>query len=305
MKIIRPTPITDALLVSSSVAEDDYAEYDSGTTYAAGDRVISTTTHRVYESLQGTNSGHALPVSPEVATDWWQNVGATNRWKMFDGGVSVQTEDADTIEIVLIPGRADSIALLNIDAATYHITIDDAPGSPSTRVYDSGVQTLEEAQNIGDWYEYFFEPLPIRRSDLVLTDLTPYTSGLVTITLASLGGTVSVGELIVGLYRDLGIMKWEPHVGIVDYSVKELDPFGNVVVTERAFSKRMTADFKIDNRLVDYVIRVLAEFRATPAVWIGEETFTSTILYAFFKSFDVVITGPDGSWCNLELEGLI
>lgn len=43
MKIIRPTIITDALLTSCNVAEDDYAEFSMGATYGAGDRVIDST----------------------------------------------------------------------------------------------------------------------------------------------------------------------------------------------------------------------------------------------------------------------
>jgi hypothetical protein len=43
MKIIRPTIITDVMLISSDVAETDYAEFAMGTTYAPGARVIDST----------------------------------------------------------------------------------------------------------------------------------------------------------------------------------------------------------------------------------------------------------------------
>ncbi len=43
MKIIRPNTITDAVLVSSNVTENDYSEFSMGTTYAAGDYAINAT----------------------------------------------------------------------------------------------------------------------------------------------------------------------------------------------------------------------------------------------------------------------
>jgi len=58
MKIIIPTKITDAMLVSSDVAEDDYDEFAMGTTYSPGDTVIDSTGVEVL----------TLDVAP--ATDW-------------------------------------------------------------------------------------------------------------------------------------------------------------------------------------------------------------------------------------------
>ena len=51
MPQVLPYTITDPVLTSSSVPETDHAAWVSGTTYAAGDRVIRTGTHRIYERL--------------------------------------------------------------------------------------------------------------------------------------------------------------------------------------------------------------------------------------------------------------
>lgn len=82
MKIIRPITITDAILTSSNVAENDYAAYNAGTTYVGGDRCIVTTTnvHKIYESLP--SAGYevmTLDVAP--ATPWlpdWTITGQTS-----------------------------------------------------------------------------------------------------------------------------------------------------------------------------------------------------------------------------------
>ena len=40
--VIRPVEITSAMLIASDVPEADYAAWNSGTSYAAGARVILT-----------------------------------------------------------------------------------------------------------------------------------------------------------------------------------------------------------------------------------------------------------------------
>jgi len=42
MIVIDPIAITDLVLTSTNVAETDYAAYNSGTSYALGDKVILT-----------------------------------------------------------------------------------------------------------------------------------------------------------------------------------------------------------------------------------------------------------------------
>jgi hypothetical protein len=300
VKLIRPTTITVAMLVASSVSEDDYAEYNAGTTYTLDQYTISTTTHRIYKSLQNSNTGHALS-----DTAWWQDVGATNRWKMFDGGVSVQTQDPDVITAVLTPGRIDSVALLNIDAASYQVTLTANAESPTEIVYDTGVVATALESNISDWYQYFFEPTSERKTDITLTDLPQYVNGILTVTLLSATATVSIGELVVGTYRELGDLQWGARVGIIDYSVKETDAFGNASVVERAYSKRLSGEVFVENVSVDATVLTLARYRSTAVVWIGTTQFTSTIIFGFFRSFEVVIATPMGSFCNLEIEGII
>lgn len=48
----------------------DRGDYESGNTYAANDIVHDN--NNMYLSLQDNNVGHALPVSPETDTEWWQ-----------------------------------------------------------------------------------------------------------------------------------------------------------------------------------------------------------------------------------------
>jgi hypothetical protein len=58
--IVPPMAVTDAILTGTDVTEADHSAWSALTTYAVGDRVISTTTHKIYEAL---DSGVVSPVT--------------------------------------------------------------------------------------------------------------------------------------------------------------------------------------------------------------------------------------------------
>ena len=97
MKIIRPTKVTNDVLTSSNVTEQDNPAWSSSTTYAAGALVTRATTHRQYQSLQDANTGH----EPTANLTWWQDVGPDNRWAMFDDVVGTATTGPTGINVVL------------------------------------------------------------------------------------------------------------------------------------------------------------------------------------------------------------
>lgn len=303
MKMIRPTPITDASLTSSTLPETDHPAYAAGTTYALGARVIRTSTHRIYESLQASNTGH----TPETSPTWWLDVAPTNRWAMFDQQVGTLSTAADSLTVVLSPGRVNSLALLAVDASTVTVTL----VANAETVYSASID-LDSGNTVGDWYQYFYEPI-YQQDALVITDLLDatlmdipaYGDGVLTVTLTRTGGTVSLGVLVVGLYATLGRTQYRPSVGIVDYSRKEVDDFGNFTVVRRKYSKRMSAQLVVDHADVDNTARVLAQYRSTPLVWVGADNlYASLIVYGFVKDWDVVIDNFDHSLCNLQIEGL-
>ena len=51
LRILNPLTVTDSILTSSSLAETDYAAWNAATAYNAGDRVIRTSVHRIYERV--------------------------------------------------------------------------------------------------------------------------------------------------------------------------------------------------------------------------------------------------------------
>ena len=93
-------------------------------------------------------------------------------------------------------------------------------------------------------------------------------------------------------------------VGIQDYSRKEKNDFGDYVLVQRNYSKRARFSMAVLNDQIDALQDLLVDLRTTPCVWIGDDRYQSTMIYGFYKDFDIVIAYHLVSDCNIEIEGL-
>lgn len=295
MRYIVPTAITDAMLVSSSIAETDHAAWSPATAYAQGVRVIRTSTHSIYERLVPG----ATATAPESDPINWLRIGPTNRWAAFDQAVGTRSSASDLMTFSLTPGVVRGLALLDVDTegATVVMTVD------GDEVYSRTIDPIQTQEACETWYDYFFEAIQ-RRTAIVLTDMPPYAEGVITVTLTGPGSTVSVGTCAVGPVYDLGTVLASPRIGIVDYSRKVTDDFGVTRVSERAYARRMSLDVLLPTVNVDVATARLARVRARPVVWVASQRFDALSVYGFVKDWSVLIPGLVNSTCSLEVEGL-
>ena len=195
MRYIVPTTITDSMLGDSSLPEDDHTAWSAGAAYVVGNRVIRSATHSIYERLvDGTT---ATP--PEDDAVNWLRVGPTNRWAAFDGAVGTKSVADDVITMSLMPGMVQGLALLDLDIEAATITMQ----AGGVTVYLNEIEPIQTQEDCDSWYDYFFEAVQ-RRSAVILTDLPPYTDGVITIELRGAGSAVSVGSCVVGPVYELG-----------------------------------------------------------------------------------------------------
>jgi hypothetical protein len=268
LQLLQPAIVTDALLLSSDVAETDHPQWAAGTTYAAGARVLRGAAHRIYESAIGGNVG----VDPTSATGKWIDAGPTNRWAMFDQALGTATKAPSTVTVRLNASGVTAIALLDVVGSTVRV---------QTGVYDRTVAVGAGA--------------------ITFLDL-PCAAGEVRVTIA--GPTqVSVGTLLAGRLVSLGITEASPTAGITDYSRKDVDDFGAVTIVERAWAKRMEASALIRTDAIDAVAARITKVRAQPALWIGRAGLDSLTIYGFFKDFSIAV-GKTVSKLTLSVEGL-
>ncbi|HEX4918042.1 MAG TPA: hypothetical protein VFV43_09120 [Limnobacter sp.] len=296
MIIVKPESITDAKLTATNVPEMDHPAWNSATTYATGAMVIYN--HRIYESLQNSN----LNNQPDVSPAFWLDTGATNRFRMFDVVVATQTSNPNNIDVTITPGVAiTAVVLFNVDAASIRV-VGNTPSMGD--FYDRTIQ-LQDYSAINGWFSYFYAPVGERlRSEIAFLDIPAIGGANYRVLIDNGTETAFCGELILGQQIELGITGFGAQVGIINYSRKEVDQFGNFVIVPRRFASKGNFDVLIDSGRNAFVKRRLTEIKDIPVVFIGDENRAETIIYGFYKDFNIVIEGPVKSMCNLDVEGL-
>ena len=302
MIIVRPAAVNDATLTSSNVTETEETEWVTGTTYGAGTTVQRTVagTHSIYRSLKASNVGNKPEDDNLVTPEWWARVRATNRWAMFSDQINDRTSRTGNIAVTLTPGDlVNAVALFNLDATSVRIKMTD----PTDGVVYDQTRTLVDDSGVNDWYAWYFEPIT-RQETLAVLDLPPYVLAATEITIARATGTAKCGLLTLGAQRRLGESDYGTGVGVVDYSRKERDTFGNPVVVKRNFSKRADYDVTVPTGFVNSIENTLANLRTTPMTYIGSVHFPSTIIYGYYRDFSVILSNPTTSILSIDVEGL-
>lgn len=298
MQVVKPVEFTDGMITSNSLA-DLNSPWDSGTTYAAG--ALVTYNKRTYESLQASNTNH----DPTSSPTWWLDIGPSNRWAIFDNQVSTVSTATTSFTLVFRPGQVDTIAVLNVFASEVSLTVKDEPGGAI--IYDSN-QALDGSV-VFDWYQYFFFDISSLRTQAIFRGIPLVANCEVTLTVSIDGvSEVYAGQIVAGMTSNLGHTQYGLSAGILDFSKKETDEYGNTSFVVRSYSKRMNPTIYINNNELNRVQRVLYSLRAIPALWIAsdepllEET---TVVFGFYRDFSTEITYPTYSACTMEIEGLI
>lgn len=295
MRLIKPKPITDAVLVYSSVPENEYPLWSGLVSYSIGSRVIDQTIHRVYESSVNANINKLPANNPDV----WTEVSTSNRWAMFDESVSTLTESETTIRTKFLTDTpCTALALLDLKGHSVTVSVE----YNEQTVYETSV-TLTEVDNTADWFSYSFSDT-LSRTSVVLLDLPGYVGAIVTVVIEAQSEGAAVGLCILGKARDVGITTYGASMGIQDYSQKQRDDFGRISIVERSFSKKGNFVVEVPHKQYDATFKYLSSLRATPVLYIGTDIFESTLIYGFYKDFSMVISYPTYGTCSLEIEGL-
>jgi len=288
--------ITGTGLIQSTVT-DPNALYSSGTTYGAG--ATTRYSNRLWLSLQATNLNH----QPDTSPTWWSLIGPDNLHAAFDTSISTVSSATSEMIFTVKPGAIDSIALITLSAGTVEIAVTDATEG---LVYSS-ITGLTGGE-VFDWYQYFFYDPLLKRTQVIYSGIVPRNNSLVSIKIK--GGAseiISVAQAIFGSIKEIGGTQYGVNAGIVDYSIKETDTFGNTTFVERPFSKRMSANVHLANSGINRAQNFLYSIRAKPSVWIASDDPTyeeALIVYGYYKEFSLTIAYPTHSIYSLDIEGL-
>lgn len=304
MRVTIPTAITDAMLTSTNVTEDDYGEWDNSTDYAAEEYVIVTgTTHKVYRAVQASGPGNGGAVDPTTDTDssHWLEYFATNRWKPFDNRSAVQCVRSNTITYTFGSlGLVDGVALYGLDATEANLTIT----RDAVEEYNQTI-SLENDDAVLDWYDYFFEPITYR-DRMEFPEVPPYSDAVYVVTINKTGDTAKVGQIVLGRKRNIGESLYSPRLGFLDFSTKETGPDGSAYLLQRQFRQTVDYEVKIPESAAGRIFALLADLRATPVGWsAGDDTDQlGTTVFGYLDNFDILIEKPQYTELSLKVQEL-
>lgn len=297
MIIIQPVPVTAAMLTASNVPETDAPAWTAGTYTLGAQRIYD---HHVYEVIVASTTDRP-DIGAALTTPSWLDLGATNRFKMFDQIISTQTSHANNVDIDITPGEVvNAAAFFGMQANEITLIITD----PVEGIVYDETRSLQDNTLIVNWYAYFFEDITFL-PDMVFAGLPSYSNATFNAIIDAGAGTAEVGEVVIGKQRTLGVTNFGTNVSIQDYSVKGRDDFGNTIIVRRAFSKRADYDVTVETSSIAAVQKSLADIRTTPTVFIGDENRPETVVYGFYKQFNIVLSTPSISDCSIEVEGLV
>lgn len=248
-----------------------------------------------------TCKGGNINKTPASWPTVWLEVGATNRWKIFDTSNTSRTAKATSFTYTLTPNIAVSgIGALNITGATSIRVrmVDPLYGS----VYDTTTD-LTVLPPLSDWWNWLFGTRS-NQQNAIFIDFPYYPFAAITIDFTG-DSSLAVGVLILGQLTNFGLgINYGANLSSQDYSRKETNTFGDTVFVERAFAKRGSFNISLNSYEVDAVHAFVSSVRATPCLWIGSISYQSTYIYGWYQDFSILIAYPDMSECSLTLQGL-
>jgi len=102
----------------------------------------------------------------------------------------------------------------------------------------------------------------------------------------------------------LACVEYGATLGITDYSRKERNEWGDLILVERSFSDKAGFRMLVPNSQRASIKKLLTKYRATPVLWIGVPGETDTYVYGIYNEFQFIIEFTEDSVLTLDLEGL-
>lgn len=293
-------------------------QYDASITVQgkSKDAPAETTYYYIVESKTSSNTEnpHTL-LSTGVSSNWkyrgsdWKVISASNKAVFYDvndgasstNSLSSVSRYTGTMVCSFTASKMDSMALLNVEGATITVELTD---DSTSDVYYSDTRSGLDTSSISNWYEYFkYEPTYL--GNFYYT-FPRYASGVtMTITITPPADGVSKCSLIMaGTRIQFGDVLFSPEYSLEDYSRKEADENGYVVLGEGRFRDKMDLEMIFPVGRTDFIITQLKKHRATPVIWIVDDSYSNGIIYGFYSDLSVNFQTHKMAHASLTIESL-
>ncbi len=299
VSFISPLQVRASAVVSSTAVARlaGEANWSETVDYTVGTIVFRPDIGRRFECLaKGVSAA-----KPEDSSDRWYDLGATDKLSMFDNEVSTQSIAAEALTVVIRPGAFNAMYLAGLVGQSLSISILDTPGGTEVYKYTGSLEKSEPP----DYWEHFFSP-PRPRSDFLVTELAPFASCEVTISIANAAGVARCGMASLGdLVSLVGIPEVGAKVKTKSYSRIEADSRGATSIKKGRKARDLSITVSVPLDMADVLADALDEVSDVPCVLMGSDADSLRALRSFgLLSYDLTCRNTDAVF-NLALQGMI
>lgn len=262
--------------------------------YSMNDLV--TYLHQNWKSLVNSNS-----VIPGTDVTKWVLQGPSNKFAVLDRLRNTKSVSPNTIVMSIEPGkRADSIALIGLDASSVEIDI-----------FAGGVLQYHVVIQLGtrntlSWSDYYFKSFTYK-TIIQLFNLPRYISARIQITVKKLNGMPGIGEVIVGNSVYIGETQYSAVRDNLNFSQIVRDLFGNLTLLPRRSVPKNNLKVQFKKNILPDILKLIDETNAVPAFWSGlddpeDPYFEAVETYGIYKQFSLDLSNFSAGMITLELE---
>ena len=219
---------------------------------------------------------------------------------MFSSGMTAseflttQTENADLLEVEIGFDNCDRVALFNLDA--YSVDFE---------LTDNGTSEVVQTKSINlaiDGYDGKYK-------QWIITSMHIYADATLKISINKSGGTAKCGQCGIGLSSFLGESQFGVAPGLMDYSIKDENEFGQTYLNQGSWAKLQDIDVFIDLATLDAVFDDLVNVRGS-LVYVDSNNddstdFESLRMFGFIEDWSVKIDNPSKAKLKMSIQGVI
>ena len=219
---------------------------------------------------------------------------------MFRDGRDSYSSRDESIDVTLSFAEIiTTVGALGLQGVSATLTVVD---SVDGTVYNETISIVDIG--VADWWEYFFSPYEFKDT-AIFDGMPPYPGADINLSIDTASSTdeARAGRIIAGYEQPLGVTNYGVSVSILDYSTKERDGFGNLTLVPRRTVRLVDYDVKVDTPQVDFVVRALERIAATPTLFIGDNSFSSSVTFGIYRDFTQGIDTPSISDLTIQVEG--
>ena len=296
MRIVTPYSVNDAQLTTTNVV-NEVADWSAGT-YDLGDQAVDD--NQVYKVVADPSTTDRPSVGAAASPATWALMGWSNQLRMFRDGRDSYSSRNESIGVTLnFAEIVNTLGALGLQGISATLTVVD---SVEGTVYDETVSLVDIG--VDDWWEYFFAPYEFNDT-AIFDNMPPYLGADINLSVDAATETdeVRAGRVIAGYEQPLGVTNYGVSVSILDYSDKQRDGFGNLTLVPRRTVRLVDYDVKVQTNKVDFVVRALENISSTATLFIGDNSFSSSITFGVYRDLSQGIDSPSISDLTIQVEG--